>query len=273
VSSGVYYGSYRSAYRGTSYYPWWSIDYFYLGYYPRFYGPFAYYSPYFYPYYFSVLYPPWQWRNHYWSGGYYAWSDPYRHHRYRRHDSLYPGQHDGGSGHNGPVPVGDSNASEPVSRPGLQREIGDGSWQREIENRASMILQPQQPSNSQRQIYTAPSTGFSNRGMKILSPVSRKDRPVRVDPIQPSGLTATVQPSPVSSAPVSVSRAIISRPVNRAPTPVRRSNPPARVSIPVRSSSSQGTSASLRSSAYRYSAGAPRDNSKPDRAGLDSDRH
>lgn len=89
TDEGVFYEAPTSTHPGTSpanfaVYPWWSMDYFYLGYHPYSTWAHVYYSPYFYPHYFSVMYPPWHWYPNYGYGGYHAWRNPYWYHHYRR---------------------------------------------------------------------------------------------------------------------------------------------------------------------------------------------
>ena len=78
LEDGVYYAEddpsyvvYPRGYGGVGYYPWSSLDYFYMGYYP--YPGYAWgYSPWYYPYYYYGYYPP-----HYFSWNYYAAWWPY----------------------------------------------------------------------------------------------------------------------------------------------------------------------------------------------------
>ncbi|MFT5138560.1 MAG: hypothetical protein ACI9H8_000093 [Lysobacterales bacterium] len=105
------YTDYSASYAGADYYPWWSMDYFYLGsrhshngfslginynygYQSRWYDPYwhiyplsyAYYSPFSY----SLWYSPY---NDY---GYnrYGWNDYYWRHKYNRHHQSNHGNHD-----------------------------------------------------------------------------------------------------------------------------------------------------------------------------------
>ena len=99
-------------YVDSAYYPWWSLDYFYLGYgfgysgfsvgirygYPRpYYGwpHYAWYNPWYYPPYYSAWYPSHYWRPYYHPNHYY-WA-----HHYDRHPPYghRPG-HDGHAGSN-----------------------------------------------------------------------------------------------------------------------------------------------------------------------------
>jgi hypothetical protein len=172
---GVYYEDPGAVYSVTSSasfayaaaYPWWSMDYFYLGHHPWRPWPHAYYSPYFYPYYFSVLYPPWHWHSHYWHGGYYAWRDPYWHHRYRRYRrTSHGGYYGGDADYGGRIP---GNVSAP----------------------------PTDTRENQRRVAVTPSGQYG--GMTVVSPEARKEKPSRVSPTTPSGITAVVNPSPAAT--------------------------------------------------------------------------
>jgi len=184
---GVYYDDRGSAYSVSSssrfgsfaVYPWWSMDYFYLGYHPYGRWPFTYYSPYFYPHYFSVMHPPWHWNSHYWYGGYYAWRDPYWHHRYRHYYHSVA---------TGPIDTG-------------------GNYRRSA---------------------VAPS-GRSG-GMTVVSPESRKERPSRVSPTTPTGISAAVIPysaiTPGQFQGTSTTSGVVAPavPSKQASVPVRKSS-------------------------------------------------
>ena len=99
LEDGVYYAEddpsyvvYSGGYGGVAYYPWYSLDYFYLGYYPypgysiRYAYPsglsigFGYgFSPWYYPGHYYGYYSPWygSYYNHYWYAYHPAWR-PYR---------------------------------------------------------------------------------------------------------------------------------------------------------------------------------------------------
>lgn len=191
-------------------YPWWSMDYFYLGYHPYSYWRSAYYSPYFYSPYNPVFYPPRRWYFHYGDRRFYAWNDPYWHDRYRHR-------------HHGP-------------------SYGGGY----------RTLQHPEPSGNRQRVIVAPSAGSSSRGMIILRPAEEKRRLVRIPPVQPSGLTATVTPSLAIST--SVPRVITSRSAGGSATPGHRSTAHARASTPARSSPSRNTSVSEHSSTHRQAS-------------------
>ncbi len=212
VARGPYYGSSPARYADMGLYPWWSMDYFYLGYHPYSYWRSAYYSPYFYSHYNAEFYPPQHWYFHYGYSGFYAWNDPYRHYRYRHrhHGPSY------GGGHRTP--------------------------------------RYPQPSGNRWRSTVAPSAGSSRRSMIIVRPAEQKNRLVRIPPVRPSGLKATVTPS--MAVPTSAPRVISSRSAGGSVTPGRRSTEHARASTPTQSSSSpsRSTSVSARSSAHRQAS-------------------
>lgn len=135
LTSGVYDEQPGTVYRDVSanvassvYYPWWSLDYFYLGHgygsnfgfgyrapigygfgygygYDGPYFGFSYSSGYGYPgpwygfYYDPWYYPPYRYSwyapyGHYWGYGHYAWNAPYWNHRYRHHHRSGHRDHD-----------------------------------------------------------------------------------------------------------------------------------------------------------------------------------
>ena len=108
------YVDYSVGYASSRYYPWWSIDYLYLGshyphsnfsigfgigssYYNGWNDPFyAGYFPYsYYDYYFPLRYSYWYSPFYRHSYSRYGWNDHYWHHRYNRHYRSYRGHNDG----------------------------------------------------------------------------------------------------------------------------------------------------------------------------------
>jgi len=157
------------SYSDLRYYPWWSLDYYYLG--AAFYSPwYGYYSPYFYPHYFSVWYSPWYWGPDYGFGRYSAWADPYWYQRYRRHHHAYPTRraHEPGSDYvAGPVTPGAINRYETRDNrePGIRR------------TRVS-------------------SPGNAGSGtMTVVSPTDRKIGPSKAGPVRGTGISASVNPA------------------------------------------------------------------------------
>jgi len=202
VEDGVYYaqddpayinnayvsGSYY--YAGAAYYPWWSMDYFYLGYQPYGYPYYGYagygayvgggfsigisygYSPWYYPYY--SYYSPW-YRPH----------RRYGHHHGRRSHDNYAGD-----GH-GQYAGNDRN--NPTDRRYRRQEDEDGNedpGNRHNRNRTGSYG----TSPARRYVSTAPSGYSGNQGMVIRSRETTKTgksrlEPVRTDPIAKTDLT------------------------------------------------------------------------------------
>jgi len=162
------------SYADIRYYPWWSLDYYYLG--AAYSSPrFSYYSPYFYPYYFSVWYSPWYWGPDFGYGRYSAWADPYWYHRYQRYHHDYPTHRaqDPGSRY-----AGRSGASAPVNR----SEIRD--------NREPGI---------RRTTFSSP--GITSSGpMTVVSPSDGKVKPSKAGPVRGTAISASVNPPARNSA-------------------------------------------------------------------------
>ena len=250
-ASGVYFSGYPVLFTDLRVYPWRSMDYFYLGYHPYSYWRSAYYSPYFYPHYYAEFYPPYHWYFHHGYSGFYAWYDPYRYNRYRYHDPWY------GSGRPRDLnPVTSSYTSGPGTNPDLRRSLDDLSRDRETMNRRYRTPRQQESSGGQRRITVAPSSGSSRSGMVILKPADQKNQPVRIPPVQPSGLSATVAPSSPSLPRV---------------TPGSRSTAPARTSSPAYSGSSRRTSVPARPSAPRQARDRSHNRSSSSRGTTDRD--
>ena len=263
VTSSFYYGRSPMRYSDMGYYPWWSMDYFYLGYHPYSYWRSAYYSPYFYPRYYSDFYPPRHWYFQYGYSGYYAWYDPYWHHYYRYHGPMYDGDRQLDS-----IPVDDRYTGGPGSDPGLRRRMDERSLDRETMNRDYRTPRQQEPSGGQRRVAVAPSAGSSRRSMVILKPADQKDRRVRIQPVQPSGLTATVTPPPAMSTPAP--GVISNRSAGVAVTSGRRSTTHARTNNPARSVPSRSMSAPARSSTHQQAPS--RSQYRPSSSGARTDR-
>jgi len=168
-------------YRSSYYYPWWSMDYFYLGnhyYHPSSsisfsfsYGGYPWYSPYhgYYPYsnYYSSWYRPYYGYPYYdprfsWGVGFgfgygygYGWQDPYWYHRYRGHD------HYGSGGNSVPQPVG--------RRGGRYADRYDQMGE-------------ERPMPINRRVSVAPAGTGSDRGMVVIN---RSDGKLRQNQVQP----------------------------------------------------------------------------------------
>jgi hypothetical protein len=203
TSDGVYYAADDPAYAGSSgdyvsvrYYPWWSLDYFYLG--SGYYGsgfsfglsygypthPWAHYPHrwYYDPWYYSYWYAPVHY--HYsWFG--YAYHNPYWHVRYRgHHGGHYRGggdHHHGGGRHGrdryagggggyprGNDPGPDSNPPRDYDR-GRSRPDG-GSYAG--------------TGAGTRRVSVAPDGASSDRGMVVVSRDGGKWSRSRLEPIK-----------------------------------------------------------------------------------------
>ena len=211
LEDGVYYAEddpsyvYNSGdYLDAVYYPWLSLDYFYLGYNPYPVYGFAYgypfgwgYSPWHYPYSYYGYYSP----------RYIAW----HHHPYRR---PYRGNcmHHGGcqKDDNENRYAGDDHENH------RNRDGEDEEREEYIRNRESGIGRHVTAPVS-RYVSTAPSGFSGNQGMVIRNRETRKIGKSRLEPAQ--------QPSakPVSVTPV-ISSAPIRPPVSSTPGTYSRSN-------------------------------------------------
>lgn len=246
---GVYYQNPADAwgagdsvtYVDVQYYPYWSIDYFYLGAgYPAPWYDF-YYSPYFYPHYFAILYPPWYWGSGYghpgYGYGYYSvWHDPYWHNRYRHHQfAAYPAQR------------------RPSTRPGEFGSLGDSSRVSSAE--PTEAYQP----GMRRTSFGSP--GITSTGsMIVVSPSDGKVKQSRVGPTRGTGVSARVSPNQ-SSATVT--------PQGRTVAPAASSP---RSSSPQPSTIGSGRPGSSSKSSGRRSSSVERRRSSAPRPRLDRDR-
>jgi len=215
------------SYADIRYYPWWSLDYYYLGaaYYSPWYG---YYSPYFYPHYFSIWYSPWYWGPGYDYGRYSAWSDPYWHHRYRRyrHDHSTRRPQEPGSRY-----VAGSPVSGPINRSETR------------ENREPGV---------RRSSFSSPGITSSST-MTVVSPSDGKVRPSRAGPVRATGISATVNPA-ARNVPVA--------PQANPPTQSRPISAPPRQAVPQRPAHrTSGSTGRRSSSAERRKSSS----SRPDR--------
>lgn len=205
LEDGVYYAEddpsyvYNSGdYSDVVYYPWLSLDYFYLGY-----NPYPVYG-YAYGYPFGWGYSPWHYRYSYY--GYYPqryiaypYGHPYRgncmHHRCQQndHENRYAGD-----GHEN------------------RRNRYDEEDEEYIDNRKSGIGRHVTPPIS-RYVSTAPSGYSGNQGMVIRNRETTKIGKSRLEPTQ------QLPAKPVSVAPV-ISRAQMRAPVSSTPGSYSGSN-------------------------------------------------
>ena len=211
LQDGVYYAEddpsyvvYSDSYAGVAYYPWSSLDYFYLGYnpYPRYGFGYGYgggfsfgisygYSPWYYPYSYYGYYSPW-YASYYHYPYYPAWR-PYHgyYSHYNRGHHKYKKGH-GGGGHD--RYAGDDNRD--------RRNRGDENEDRyenpdERRNKGSQS-NDYSASRVNRYVSTAPSGYSSNRGMVIRKRETTKTGKSRLEPTKSAPVQA-VSVSPVNS--------------------------------------------------------------------------
>ena len=213
---GVYYEDGLPAWSGAPItqfdsigsYPFWSMDYFYLGHHPYRPWGFSYYSPNFHPYYFSVLYPPWHWQSWYGYGGNYAWRDPYWDYCYRRYQRSPYGGLPGGDVVYGPTPLasgargGNPGVGEIPLRPFNYGNSEYGNHEDKGVVRGPVVL---------------PTTGMSGKAFKST-------------PRKSTGLSRnsslTKKTSPVFSAPPGQKARVPSAPISRSPSTIPGSRAP-----------------------------------------------
>jgi len=213
IQDGVYYAEddpayvnnsyvdYSYSYAGAAYYPWWSMDYFYLGYRPRVsygYGDYGYgygyggyggygyagggfsigisygYSPWYYPYYNYPYY------------GYYSpWYHPFNNYGY--------GDHHKRGHHRGDDRGGDHNryaGNDRIYRRNRGGEDEDGnedpSGRRSGSNTGSYATSP-----VRRYVSTGPAGYTGNQGMVIRNRETAKIGKSRLEPVRKEPLQVT----------------------------------------------------------------------------------
>ena len=210
LQDGVYYAEddpsyvvYSDSYAGVAYYPWSSLDYFYLGYnpYPRYGFGYGYgggfsfgisygYSPWYYPYSYYGYYSPWYASyNHY---PYYPAWRPYRgyYSHYNRGHHKYKKGHRGG-GHDDRY-AGNDNY-DPRNRGAENEDRYENPDERRNKGSQSNSYSA---SRVNRYVSTAPSGYSSNRGMVIRNRETTKIGKSRLEP------TKSVPVQAVSVSPV-----------------------------------------------------------------------
>ncbi len=251
LEDGVYYAEddpsynvYQGHYSGYAYYPWSSLDYFYMGYHP--YPRYAYY--YGYPYGFSYGYSPW----HY-PFGYYGYYSPLYASYY--HYPFYPAwrPYNGYCSHFSNCDNKRKNRRDNDE----ERLVGDGKDTRRKpadndldnselaadlteEKRISEFNTATQP--YRRQVSTMPSGYSGNRGMVIRSGDSNKIGKSRIQPDK--------------SAPTS-NGIVIAGPSSQ-PALTSGSNPASQPSAPVTSTRSSQTRSASSGMSRSRSASTPR---------------
>jgi len=215
----------------SPYYPWASVDYFYLGnnYYRPYSGVFfsygfyaggGWYSPYYNPYYYSAWYQPFYGFPYpYYGAGYDPWYHHYPHHAYQpRHDDDRDGHQGGGVGRFDRGPK-DSNSGNGVD--GNARTAGHSSLDRHVP------LQ-RQPGQLERNISTTPATDGSDRGMVIINRGDSKTQPSHTQPAGSTGYSGRAKPA----GPVDLSGVSSQKGQPRTVQPGQNQATPARTGMP-----------------------------------------
>ncbi len=207
MQDGVYYAEddpsyvvYSDGYAGAAYYPWSSLDYFYLGYYPYprygygYGGGFSFgvsygYSPWYYPYGYYGYYSPWYASySHY---PYYPAWRPY-HGYYSRHNGGHHKYNKGYRGDGRDRYVENDNQN--------RRSHGDENEDRyekpDDRRNQSGQFNSYSASRVNRYVSTAPSGYSSNRGMVIRNRETTKTGKSRLEPTK----SVPVQAVSVSSS-------------------------------------------------------------------------
>jgi len=200
LQDGVYYAEddpsyvvYSNSYSGVAYYPWSSLDYFYMGYhpYPRYgYGggwsfEFGYgYSPWYYPYGYYGYYSPW-YASYYHYPYYPAWRS------YHGYYSRHGGGHHRGGGHERYA------GNDHNGRANRNDEIGDRNEDRADRRSRENQINSYNTSRVSRYVSTAPAGYSDNRGMVIRSRDTAKMGKSRLEPVK-SAPVATTNVTPAS---------------------------------------------------------------------------
>lgn len=224
----------------VAYYPWWSVDYYYLGGhyyrpaylrgpsfplgyrfgYPAYYWPYyGFFSPLYYPYASYAWYDPWTGFPRYGIGLDFPWLEVYWARRYRDYVSDHhpPGYQYGNSRH-----------GYPLSR----REVLTDA--RDRANPGDDLLRREAPPIS-REVWTAPTMSETGTLMEVRS---RRERKIQESHIGPAPVQSSpgprpstrVIPPPAASAPVIVREVQPSQPSLVAPR--RQANPSPAASPP-----------------------------------------
>jgi hypothetical protein len=189
-------------YSDMAFYPWWSLDYYYLG--GHYYRPYAlsyWYYPFYRPYSYYAWYDPW-WRMPRYSYAYPYWYDPYWHSHYQKHHDA-TGYRD--------------QRSEEFIDP---------------RDRASQGYRPDRPSlpgPTSRSISMTPSSVYGDRGMQVRSRSDRKVFESHIGPGPVRAPSASGRRSPVVSiapsqgvAPPVPAPGPVDRGPAKGPDPVKR---------------------------------------------------
>lgn len=217
-------GSYARS-SNINYYPWWSMDYFYLGYgyYPRY---DVYYSPNFYPHYFAFQYSPWNRPWGYEPDYYAAWRDPYWNNRYQQFNQI-------------------TDPDPPFYGSGLadRGTLGEPARMRYGE--------PMEDVGSSMRKSTIRSPGGSGSSMTVVSPAGVKIKDSRAGPARMTDINARVV-APSRSTIANLSRSPSS---TTTPSSSRQSYSPSRSPGMSRSTGTSRSTGMSRSSGVGMSRG------------------
>ena len=209
LEDGVYYAEddpsyvvYQGGYPGAAYYPWSSLDYFYLGYYP--YPGYAFYFGY--PFGIARHYSPWHYPH-----GYYGYYSPWYASFY--HYPFYPAwrPYSGYCRHySGCSPWGrmERQVDHPVGYAGSDDEVSRNHGDDAIDGEKTPVSIPTLPVDNgvyatspfSRYVSTAPA-GYSSRRMIIRNNGTTKIGKSRLEPVKSSPATGIrqIEIRPVSS--------------------------------------------------------------------------
>lgn len=206
---GVVYESYVV----SPYYPWASVDYFYLGnnyYRPAssisfsfgFYGGGAWYPPYYGPFYYAAWYQPfygfpypcpYPYAYGYSGAGYDYWNHRYPRHAYRASYDDDDGYHGGGhEGGNQDGRGGHGNGRYGRTAPMSNYGNGDDDSIRNNEHRSldRHVQIQRQPGQFSRNVSSAPPAGGADHGMTVIGGGDNKIQPSRLQPVGNKGRNA-----------------------------------------------------------------------------------
>jgi hypothetical protein len=253
----------------SAYYPWWSVDYFYLGFHyyrPAGYWGHGYFAPY-YPYYYRPwYYPSYAWGWSYWQpyAGY-GWGsfDPYWHYRYRQHVYDPTRHHHPLPGRPDYRPPAAGSAGDPVAGPGRRPAIGDRVPDRDRMRRSRSGQADHSITPDQRTVTVAPRSRADDRGMVVIGGANNKIRPSRTEPVSSPGQAQRLPPARAGQ-PLPAAPPVAAAPAYRPPL----SAPPVRQAAPARQASpARNEGRSMRGSDRRE----PSSDSRPARRTDDSD--
>jgi len=208
LEDGVYYAeddpAYvidSSGYVDASYYPWASMDYFYLDYYPyrrySYYGGFSFgvsygYSPWYYgPHYYGHYSPWYSWHAPYYHySHYYAWR-PYRGHGYGHRNKHYKGNNKNRRNNNDYRYAGSGNNDRGTRR----GEYADDVKKPDGNKGSRSYAGGENVAPTKRYVTTTPSGYSGDRGMEVRSRGSKSTGRTTTQPVR-RGRPESIQLTP-----------------------------------------------------------------------------